>query len=51
MDEQRQDNQLEPTYQCIGANTGCSLEDRSEAMDNREGWRERVRAIRADGAT
>ena len=30
------------------ANTGCSLEDLLEAMDNREGWWERVRDIRAD---
>ena len=27
----------------------CSLEDRPEVMDDREGWRERVRYIRADG--
>ena len=31
--------------------TGCSLEELTEAMDNRERWRERVRDIRADGAT
>ena len=29
----------------------CSSEDLPEAMDDREGWRERVRDIRADGAT
>ena len=33
------------------ADTGCSLEDLPEVIDNREGWRERVRDIRADGAT
>ena len=33
------------------ADTGCSPEDLPEAMDDREGWRERVRDIRADGAT
>ena len=31
--------------------TGCSPEDLSEAMNDREGWRERVRNIRADGTT
>ena len=34
---------------CI--DTGYSPEDMQEAMDNREGWRVRVRDIRADGAT
>ena len=34
------------TYiQQLCADTGCSLEDLSEAMDNREVWRERVRNI------
>ena len=33
------------------ADTGCSLEDLPEAMDDREGWRERVRNICADSAT
>ena len=31
--------------------TGCSLEDQPEAMDDRERWRERVREIRVDCAT
>ena len=32
------------TYiQQLCANTWCSLEDLPEAMDNREGWRERIR--------
>ena len=31
--------------------TGSNPEDLPEAMDNREGWRERVRDIRTDGAT
>ena len=40
------------TYvQQLCADTGCSLEDLPEAMDDREGWRERVRDILADGAT
>ena len=40
---QRQDDQLEPIYN--------SLKDLPEAMDDREGWRERVRETRAGGAT
>ena len=40
------------TYiQQLCANTGCSPEDLPEAMDGREGWQERVRDIRTDGAT
>ena len=31
--------------------TGCSLEDLPEAMNDREKWRERVRDIRASGTT
>ena len=31
--------------------TGCNPEDLPEAMNDREKWRERVRDIRADGAT
>ena len=31
--------------------TGCSPEDLPEAMNDREKWRERVRDIRASGAT
>ena len=34
---------------CI--DTGCSSEDLLEAMDDRKGWQERVRDIRADGTT
>ena len=37
--------------QQLCANTGCSLEDLPETMDDREGWRERVRDICADGMT
>ena len=33
------------------ADTGCCTEDLPEAMDDREGWRSRVRGIRADGET
>ena len=43
MAEQKQDDQLEPTY--------SSSEDLPEAMNDREEWRERVRDIRADGMT
>ena len=40
------------TYiQQLCADTGCNLEDLPEAMDDREGWGERVREIRADGTT
>ena len=40
------------TYiQQLCADTGCSPEDQPEAMDNREGWRERVRDIHADSGT
>ena len=40
------------TYiQQLCADTGCSPEDLPEAMDDRKGWRERVRDIRADSAT
>ena len=40
------------TYiQQLCADTGCSLEDLPEAMDDREGWQERVREIWAGGAT
>ena len=40
------------TYiQQVSADTGCSLEDLPEAMDGREGLRERVREIRADSTT
>ena len=30
--------------------TGCNSEDLPEAMDDREGWRKRVKDIRADSA-
>ena len=40
------------TYiQQLCADTGFSPEDLPEAMDDRQGWRKRVRDIRADGAT
>ena len=40
------------TYiQQLCADTGCSPEDPPKAMDDREGWRERVRNIRADNVT
>ena len=40
------------TYiQQLCANTECNPKDLPEAMDDREGWRERVRDIRADGMT
>ena len=40
------------TYiQQLCADTGCSPENLPEAVDDREGWWERVRDIRADGTT
>ena len=37
--------------QQLWADTRCSPEDLPEAMDDREGWREMVRNIRADSTT
>ena len=37
--------------QQLSVDTGCSPEDQPEAMDDREGWRKRVRGIRADAVT
>ena len=40
------------TYiQQLCADVGCSPEDQQESMDDREGWREKVRDIRDDGVT
>ena len=40
------------TYiQQLCVDTGCSPEDQPEAMNDREGWRRRVRDIRAGGTT
>ena len=40
------------TYiQQLCVDTGCSLEELPGAMDDREGWRERIRDIRAGGVT
>ena len=38
------------TYMHLCVDTGCSLDDQPDAMDDREGWRQRVWEIRADGA-
>ena len=44
--------QLAWTYiQQLCADTGCNPEDLPKAMDSREGWRERIRDIRADSVT
>ena len=52
MAEQKQDDQLEPTYiQQLCEETRCSPEDLPEATNVREQWRERVRDIRASGST
>ena len=43
---------LARTYiQQLCADTGHSLKDLLEVMDDREGWWERVREIQADGVT
>ena len=40
------------TYiQQLREDTGCSLEDQPDAMNEREKWRERIRDIRASGTT
>ena len=40
------------TYiQQLCVDTGCDLEDLPEAIDDRDGWQERARDIRADGVT
>ena len=44
--------QLARTYiQQLCVDTGCSFEDLPEAMNDREGWPERVKDIRADDTT
>ena len=46
MAEQNQGDQLEPTYSsCV--DTGCSNEDLPKAMNDWEGWQERVRDMMA----
>ena len=48
--EQKQGDQLEPTYSsCV--DTGCSPGDLPKGINDREGWRERIRDICADGTT
>ena len=39
------------TYIQLSANTGCGLEDLPETMDDRDGWRERVKEVCASSAT
>ena len=51
IDEQRQDDQLEPTYSSSLPIWDVAQEDLPEAMDDREGWRERDRDIGVDGMT
>ena len=43
---------LARTYmQQLCADTGCSLENQSGVLEDREGWQERVKEIRADATT
>ena len=51
MTEQKKSDQLEPTYSRSVRILGGSPEELPEAMNDREGWRERVRDIRAGGTT
>ena len=39
------------SIQQLCVDTGCSIEDLPGAMNDRDGWRERVREIRAGGVT
>ena len=39
------------SIQQLSADMGCSSQDLPDAMDDREGWQERVRNIHADGVT
>ena len=51
MANQKQDDQLEHTWQQLRNDTGCNPEDLPEAMNDRETRRERVRDIRAGRTT
>ena len=48
MDEQWQNVQLKTYIQQVCADTECSPEDLPEAIDEKEGWQERVKDIHAD---
>ena len=50
MAEQKQDDQHEHAFSNY-EDTGCSLEDLPEAMNDMEKWRERVRDVRATSTT
>ena len=49
--KQIQDDKLETTYKSTVPDTGCSLEDQPEEVDDRDGWRKRVRDMCADNRT
>ncbi len=51
MAKQKQDDQLEHTYSSYVSIRDVSPEDLPKAMYDREGWRERIRDIRASGMT
>ena len=51
MAEQKQDDQLEPTYKQLCEDTECNPDDLPEAMNERDEWQERIRDIRAGGTT
>ena len=51
MAEQKQGDQVEPTYSSSVWIRDVALSNLPEAMNDREEWRERVRDIRAGGTT
>ena len=51
MAEQKQDDQLEHTFSSYVRIRDVALKTLSEAMNDREKWRERVRDICANGTT
>ena len=51
MNEWRQEDQLEPTYNISVPIQDVALKTPPEAMDDREEWQESVREIHVDGVT
>ena len=51
MAKQKSGRPAETYIQQLCEDTGCSLEEQPEAMNNREEWQERIRDIRAGGTS
>ena len=51
MNEQRLDDLLEPIYNSSVPVQNIALKTSRKAMDDRDGWREKVREIRAGSVT